>query len=75
MKTLSQIHLEARKLYSNLEIGSFFDAYHDMMMDLVEQISYLEENIEGDMELALEYLDKCKAIAKAQKLLLTAKIN
>jgi hypothetical protein len=75
MKALSQIHLEAKKLYSNLEIGSFFNTYHDMMIDLVEKISYLEEDIEGDMELALEYLDKCKAIAKAQQLLLTAKIN
>lgn len=69
------MHSEANKLYTNLELGSFFDTYHDTMMSLVEQIGYLEEDIDGDMELALDYLGKLKAIAKAQQILLKANLK
>lgn len=75
MKTLSQIYSEANKLYMKLELGLFFDSYHDMMLELLEQISYLEDDIDGDMELALDYLGKLKAIAKAQQILLKANIK
>jgi hypothetical protein len=75
MKTLSQIYSEANKLYTNLELGLFFDSYHDMMLELLEQISYLEDDIDGDMELALDYLGKLKAIAKAQQILLKANLK
>jgi hypothetical protein len=75
MKTLSQIQIEAYKLYKSLEVGRFFDAYHDMMLDLVEQIGYLEHDNDGDLKLGLEYLEQCKAIHKAQQVLIKAKIK
>lgn len=83
MKTLSQIEMEAYKLYKNLELGSFFDTYHDMMLDLVEQIGYLipqqdvfaEHDNEKDLKLGLEYLEQVKAIHKAQQVLLKANIK
>ena len=75
MKTLSQIQLEAYKLYNSLELGSFFDTYHDMALDLVEQIGYLEHDNEGDLKLGLEYLKQVKAIHKAQQVLIKAKLK
>ena len=75
MKTLSQIQMEAYKLYKGLELGRFFDAYHDMMLDLVEQIGYLEHDIEGDVKIGLEYLEQLKAIHKAQQVLIKAKLK
>jgi hypothetical protein len=75
MKTLSQIQTEAYKLYKNLELGRFFDAYHDMTLDLVEQIGYLEHDLDGDLELGLEYLEQIKAIVKAQQVLMQARVK
>jgi len=75
MKTLSQMHSEAKKLYMTLELGWFFDTYHDTMMDLVDQISYLEDDEELDLKLGAEYLEQCRAIAKAQQILLKANLK
>lgn len=75
MKTLRQIENEACKLYMKLELGNFFDTYHDLMFDLVQQFDYLEEDDEDDYKIAEETLEKCKAIIKAQKTLLNANIK
>ena len=75
MKTISQIQTESYKLYEGLEIGRFFDSYHDLMLDLVEQIGYLEQDVDGDVELGIELLEQCKAIVKAQQVLIKAKIK
>ncbi len=74
MKTLLQIERESRKLYNQLEIGLFFDTYHDTMYELVSQFDYLEDNDDDDYDLSLEILEKCRAIIKAQTILLKAKI-
>jgi hypothetical protein len=66
------MEIEATKLYKQLELGNFFDTYHDLMFDLVQQFDYLEED---DYEIAEETLEKCKAIIKAQKLLLNVNIK
>jgi hypothetical protein len=73
MKTLRQIENEASKLYMQLELGLFFDTYHDMMRYMVEEFDYLEEDDEDDYKRAEEILENCKAIIKAQKLLLSIK--
>lgn len=72
MKTITQMEIEATRLYKQLELGNFFDTYHDLMFDLVQQFDYLEED---DLLLAEETLEKCKVIIKAQQLLLNVKIN
>jgi hypothetical protein len=73
MKTLSQIEREVNKLYSQLEIGLFFDTYHDKMLYLLEEFEFLEDD-EQDYKIAEEILEKCKAIIKAQDILLKAKV-
>ena len=75
MKTIQQINLEAYRLYKNLQMGSFFDTYHDTALDLVEQIGYLEDDNASDFNLGLEYLKQLKAIHKAQQVLLKANIK
>jgi hypothetical protein len=75
MKTLRQMESEASKLYSQLEIGSFFDTYHDLMYDLVYQFDYLEDDCDYDYKIATELLEKCRAIIKAQQILLKVKIK
>lgn len=73
MKTLSQIEREVNKLYSQLEIGLFFDTYHDKMLYLLEEFEFLEDD-EQDYKIAEEILEKCKAIIKAQDILLKANV-
>jgi hypothetical protein len=73
MKTLTIIEIEAGKLYMQLELGLFFDTYHDMMRYMIEEFDYLEEDDEDDYKRAEEILENCKAIIKAQKLLLNIK--
>lgn len=72
---LQQIHAEAMQLYKNLELGLFFDSYHDTMLDLVFQIGYLEEDDKLDLKLGYEYLEQCRAIANAQQILLNANLK
>ncbi len=74
MKTLAQIEREVNSLYNQLELGLFFDTYHDYMYDLVHQFDYLEDD-EDDYKLAEEILEKCTAIIGAQKILLNVKIK
>jgi hypothetical protein len=74
MKTLSQIEKEVNKLYNQLEMGLFFDTYHDTMYELVGQFDYLEDDGD-DYKLAEEILEKCSAIIRAQKILLNVKIK
>lgn len=75
MKTLTGIEIEATKLYNQLEVGSFFDTYHDLMYELLKEFDYLEEDMEGDYLIAKETLEKFKAIIKAQKILLNVNIK
>ena len=75
MKTLTQMEIEANKLYAQLELGTFFDTYHDFMYDLVNQFDYLEDDCEIDYKIATEVLAQCEAIIKAQKLLLNVNIK
>lgn len=75
MKTLAQIKNEASKLYMQLELGLFFETYHDTMRYMVEELDYLEEDIEVDYQLAEYILLKCRAIIRAQKLLLNVNIK
>ena len=74
MKTLSQLKNEAIKLYQSLEVGNFFDTYHDTMHELVNQINYLENDDDDDYKIGLEILAQCKAIIKAQKILINNNI-
>jgi hypothetical protein len=73
MKTLTRIEIEAGKLYMQLELGLFFDTYHDTMRYMIEEFDYLEEDDEDDYKRAEEILENCKIIIKAQKLLLSIK--
>ena len=66
MENLIQMEIKATKLYKQLELGLFFDTYHDIMFDLVSQFDYLEED---DYKIGEETLAKCEAIIEAQKLL------
>jgi len=75
MKTITRMEIEASKLYMQLELGNFFDTYHDLMFDLVQQFDYLEEDDEDDYKIAEETLEKCRAIIRAQKLLLNVNIK
>jgi hypothetical protein len=68
------MEIEATKLYKQLELGNFFDTYHDTMYELVGQFDYLEDD-EDDYKLAEEILEKCSAIIRAQKILLNVKIK
>ncbi len=75
MKTLRQMESEASKLYRQLELGHFFNTYHDTMYDLVNQFDYLEDECDIDYKEATELLAQCRAIIEAQKILLKVKLN
>jgi hypothetical protein len=66
MKTLNQITNEANKLYMKLNIGNFFDMYHDYMYSLLGELHGLDDD---ELDYANEILNKCKAIIKAQSIL------
>jgi hypothetical protein len=74
MRTITSIEIEAKKLYNQLELGLFFDTYHDKMLYLIEEFDYLEGDDEDDYKRAVEILEKCRAIIKAQNLLIKAKV-
>jgi hypothetical protein len=74
MKSLVAIEMEATKLYNQLQMGNFFDTYHDAMYELVSQFDYLEINDDDDYKIGLELLAQCKAIIKAQKILINNNI-
>ena len=72
MKTLNQITNEANKLYMELELGNFFNTYHDYMYGLIEELEDLDDD---ELDYANEILNKCKAIIKAQRILNNFHIN
>ena len=67
--------MESIKLCMQLEIGNFFNTYHDLMDDLVNQFDYLVDDDEEDYKTAKNNLKKCKAIIKAQKILLNVNLK
>ena len=64
---MNKIRREVSDLYMRLELGAFFDTYHDLMYEMTEEIDYLEDD---EIEDAKEILKKCRAIIKAQSILL-----
>lgn len=75
MKTIEQIRIEVISLYNQLESNTlFFDAYHDVMHDLVYDYLPLLDEID-ERNLAEEVLLQCLAIIEAQKILLTVKLS
>jgi hypothetical protein len=72
---ITPIEIKATKLYRQLELGTFFDTYHDLMLSLLDEFDYLEDDDENDYKIALENLEKCEAIIKAQSILNKAKIK
>ena len=50
----------------SLELGAFFNTYHDYMYEMNDSLYYLEDD---EIEEAKEILKKCKAIIKAQEIL------
>ncbi len=67
--------MKAFKLYNKLEIGEFFNTYHDLMYGLIQEFDYLEDDNEDDYRIALENLEKCRAIIRAQNILMKAEVN
>ena len=74
MKSIEAIQNEVCKLYNSLELGNFFNTYHDLFLSLLEDFDYLE-NDEIDLKIGKENLEKAKAIIKAQKTLNKVKIK
>jgi len=64
---MNKIRREVSELYMRLELGAFFDTYHDYMYEMNEEVHYLEDD---EIEDAKEILKKCKALIKAQSILL-----
>jgi HEPN domain-containing protein len=64
---MNEIRKEVSELYMRLELGAFFNTYHDIMYEMTEEIDYLEDD---EIEDAKEILKKCKAIIKAQSILI-----
>jgi hypothetical protein len=72
---ITPIEMKAFKLYNKLETGEFFNTYHDLMYGLIQEFDHLEDDNEDDYKTALENLEKCGAIIKAQNILMKAKVN
>lgn len=72
MESINQIRNEANKLYKELNLGNFFDMYHDYMYNLLEELDYIDDD---ELDYANEILTKCKAIVKAQSILNNANIK
>jgi len=64
---MNKIRREVSELYMRLELGAFFDTYHDIMYEMTEEIDYLEDD---EIDEAKEILKKCKALIEAQSILL-----
>ena len=69
---MNKIRREVDKLYMQLELGTMFDAYHDMMYEMCAEFDYLEDE---ELEEAQRILEDCQAIIKAQNILIARKIN
>ena len=71
---MNKIRRQVNNLYMRLELGtcsqrSFFNAYHDYMYEMNDSLYYLEDD---DIDEAKEILKKCKAIIKAQSILIAS---
>jgi len=64
---MNKIRREVSELYMRLEMGAFFNTYHDYMYDMKSELNYMEDD---EIEDAKEILKKCRAIIKAQSILL-----
>lgn len=64
---MDKIIKEVNDLYMRLELGAFFDTYHDYMYDMKSELNYMEDD---EIEDAKEILKKCKALIEAQSILL-----
>ena len=64
---MNRIRKQVNDLYMRLELGAFFDTYHDYMYEMNDSLYYLEDD---EIEDAKEILKKCRAIIKAQSILL-----
>ena len=67
---MNKIRREVNNLYMSLEIGKIFNAYHDYMYEMNDLVcNYLEDD---DIDEAKDILKKCKAIIKAQSILIAS---
>ena len=66
---MNKIRREVNNLYMSLETGKIFNAYHDYMYEMTEEINYLEDD---DIDEAKDILKKCKAIIEAQSILIAS---
>jgi hypothetical protein len=64
---MNKIRREVSELYMCLEMGKIFNAYHDYMYEMKAVIYYLEDD---DIDEAKDILKKCRAIIKAQSILI-----
>jgi len=64
---MNKIRREVSELYMRLELGAFFDTYHDYMYDMKSELNYMEDD---EIDEAKEILKKCKALIEAQSILL-----
>jgi len=63
---MNKIRKQVNNLYMRLEMGEFFNTYHDYMYEMNDSLYYLEDD---EIDEAKEILKKCKAIIKAQAIL------
>lgn len=68
MQKIETIQNKVVRLYQSLELGNFFNTYHDEFISLIGDFNHLE-NEEIDLEIGRRNLQKAKAIIKAQKTL------
>ena len=68
---MNKIRRQANQLYMQLELGVMFDAYHDLMYDMLNELEYAEDD---EIEEANVILEQFKAIIKAQEILLANKL-
>jgi hypothetical protein len=66
---MNKIRREVSELYMRLEMGKIFNAYHDYMYEMNDVIYYLEDD---DIDEAKDILKKCRAIIKAQSILINS---
>ena len=64
---MNKIRKQVNNLYMRLEMGEFFNTYHDYMYEMNDSLYYLEDD---EIDEAKEILKKCKALIEAQSILL-----
>jgi hypothetical protein len=68
---MNKIRRQANQLYMQLKSGKMFDAYHDLMYEMLDELEYAEDD---EIEEAKIILEQFKAIIKAQEILLANKL-